>query len=74
MPELYLWPNNFDGFIKGGECLRYYLDIEADNFTSKKSQVFEVAWTGGWSKDRDEMRKHVSVREVSPDELDGTRN
>ncbi len=63
-PELYSKPNNFDGAVKPGECLRYFLDIEADNFVSRKSQVFQVAWNGKWSKDRSEMASNVTITEV----------
>ena len=66
-PALYSYPNNFDGAVMSGQCLRYHLDIEADNFVSKKSTIIEITWNGEWSRDRDEMSENVTVCEVSGD-------
>ena len=43
-PRLRGIPNNFDGYVKKGEAIRYELEIEASNFASERPQAFEVAW------------------------------
>ena len=63
-PALYSVPNHFDGFIHPDQCLRYHLDIEANNFTSKKSQSFEIAWNGKWSENSDRMAENVTITEI----------
>jgi hypothetical protein len=47
----------------------FFLEIEAVNFTRAATQVFEVAWTGSWSKEISEMEKELHVREVEADEI-----
>ncbi len=63
-PALYSTPNNFAGFIKAGEAIRYELAIEADNYSSDKYQVFEVAWDGKWESEPEKMEKHLRIKEV----------
>ncbi|WP_289022483.1 hypothetical protein [Desulfobacter postgatei] len=63
-PALYSTPNNFAGFVRKDEAVRYELSIEADNYSSRKYQVFEVAWDGEWAFEPEEMAKHLRIREV----------
>jgi len=63
-PTLYSTPNNFSGFVKAGDAVRYELAIEADNYSSDKYYVFEVAWDGKWMFEPDEMEKHLRIREI----------
>lgn len=63
-PALYSTPNNFSGYVRAGEAVRYELAIEADNYSSQKHKVFEVAWDGQWEADPEKMEKHLRIREV----------
>ena len=66
VPVLYSYSNNFQGFVKKGEVLRYQLEIRGSNFSSKKYQVFEVAWDGQWEYVPSEMEQHLHIREIKP--------
>jgi hypothetical protein len=63
-PALYSTPNNFAGLVRTGDAVRYELAIEADDFSSDKYQVFEVAWDGVWDFAPEKMEKHLRIREV----------
>lgn len=63
-PALYSTPNNFAGYVRTDDAVRYELAIEADNFSSDTYQVFEVAWDGEWKFVPEEMEKHLRIREV----------
>lgn len=62
--SLYMYPNNFRGFISANEAMRVSLIASADNFTSKSPYVLEISWDGNWSSNLDEMRKHLVIKEV----------
>lgn len=64
-PVLNIYPNNFDGFVKKDECLRYSLEVVAEGFKTKKLQVFEVAWNGKWSDNLDKMENNLTIREIN---------
>ncbi|MCU7841595.1 MAG: hypothetical protein KZQ94_19730 [Candidatus Thiodiazotropha sp. (ex Troendleina suluensis)] len=63
-PALYSTPNNFMGYVKAGDAVRYELSIEADNFTSARNKVVEVAWDGKWEFEPEKMEKHLRIREI----------
>lgn len=63
-PVLYMYPNNFQGYVGPNEVVRYCLEIAADGYMSKKLYIFEVSWNGRWSDDLDEMRKHLIIHEI----------
>ena len=60
-PALYQTPNDFAGFVNGGEAMRYTLRVEADSLGAAKPCVVQVAWDGVWINDREQMAHHVSV-------------
>jgi hypothetical protein len=62
---LILRPNNFEGDVKKGECLRFELAASGQNVFSFQSSVFEVAWDGAWIFNKEEMQRHLLIREVS---------
>jgi len=62
-PNLYVRPNNFNGYVGRNESVKYYLEVVADNFASDAYQVFEVAWDGVWTDNTADMMKHLRVRE-----------
>jgi len=62
--SLYIYPNNFRGFIGANEAMRVGLIATADNFISKSSYVLEISWDGKWSSDLNEMRKHLVIKEI----------
>ena len=63
-PALYSTPNNFMGFVKENEAVRYELAIEADNYSSNIYKVIEVAWDGVWEFEPDKMENHLRIREI----------
>jgi hypothetical protein len=64
MPRLYSTSNNFQGAVATGEAVRYSLQIVSDGFVSKRFHVFEVAWDGTWSHVREEMQRHLVIKEI----------
>jgi hypothetical protein len=64
VPTLYSTPFNFPGYVHRNESVRYFLQIEADNFSSSAYQVFEVSWDGQWHSDSEQMATHLTMREV----------
>lgn len=63
-PALYSTPNNFQGFVKKNEAVRYELAVEADNFISTRNTVLEVAWDGRWEFEPEKMENHLRIREI----------
>ena len=63
-PVLYLYANDFEGFLKKDESIRYALEIVADGFKMKKYQIFEVSWNGLWSDNLDVMEKNIVIKEI----------
>jgi hypothetical protein len=57
-------PNNFDGFVRAGEVMRYGFEIVSDHFVSPKLKLFEISWNGEWSKDLGQMAKNLRISEV----------
>ncbi len=64
-PVLNIVPNNFQGFVRAGQKVRFCLQPSADNFLTEKYQVFEVAWNGQWSDNLDNMTQNISIREIN---------
>jgi len=63
-PRLFSYTNNFQGFVRANEVVRFGLEIVSDNFISPHLQVFEVAWNGRWSNNLDEMTQNLQIQEV----------
>jgi len=63
-PSLYIYPNNFKGFVGANEAVRLILKIQAENFTSKRPHVIEVHWDGQWSTDMEQMQNHLVVKDL----------
>jgi hypothetical protein len=63
-PVLNIIPNNFQGFVRAGQKVRFSLQASADNFLTEKYQVFEVAWNGQWSDNLDNMTQNITIREI----------
>ena len=64
-PVLLSYTNNFQGFVRANDVLRFGLEIVSDNFVSPHLQVFEVAWNGEWSDNLDEMAHNLQIQEVT---------
>jgi hypothetical protein len=60
-----LRPNDFQGDLWKDQVLRYFLQIDADNFVSPKLQVFEVGWDGQWSFEPEKMEHYLTLREIA---------
>jgi hypothetical protein len=69
-PSLYVYPNNFMGYVAPNQAVRYRIRVVADNLTSGKAIVVEVSWDGQWSSDMTEMERHLVVKEVVGEEQD----
>jgi hypothetical protein len=63
-PTLYSYAHNFKGHVQPNEAVRFQLQIEATNFSSRVYQVFEVAWDGNWSFVPEEMAEHLRIQEI----------
>jgi hypothetical protein len=57
-------PNNFKGYVRAGAALRARIVASGRDATSSKPLFLEIAWDGRWTVDRDEMKKHLVVKEV----------
>jgi hypothetical protein len=63
-PMLYHRPNNFRGFVRKNETMRYGLRASARNFESSKLTYFEISWDGMWVTDADDLYRHLRVTQV----------
>jgi hypothetical protein len=63
-PSLYIYPNNFKGYVRANESVRFSIEIQADNYSSQKPYLFQVDWDGTWANDLSEMEKHLVVQEI----------
>jgi len=61
IPTFYVTTNDFDGYVRPKESLRYHLQALADDFASAALTVVEVAWDGTWSDNLDEMERHIRI-------------
>lgn len=59
----YIWPNNFHGVVQANETLRVEL-IAFSQESESKPLFVEISWDGKWSSDREEMQRHLVVKEV----------
>jgi len=64
-PSLYSTPNNFEGIIFKGETVRWYLEMHADNYYSKKPSIIEISWNGRWVEDQQQMGDYLKVIQLS---------
>jgi hypothetical protein len=60
----YVRPNNFSGFVEGGQSMRVSVIVSAHNYESTRPLVLEVSWDGKWDSHQDHMAKHLVVKEV----------
>jgi hypothetical protein len=63
-PSLYIYPNNFTGYVSPNQAIRYIIRVVGENFTTGKVIVIEVNWDGQWSNDLAEMERHLVVKVV----------
>lgn len=72
-PSLYIHPNNFKGYVRADDAVRFGLEVRADNFTSKSPHIVEVSWDGQWTSDLDEMSIHLDISDkgTEPTNNDG---
>ncbi|MCF8098441.1 MAG: hypothetical protein K9K65_11410, partial [Desulfarculaceae bacterium] len=64
VPGIFWTPNNFDGFVRKNETVRYTFEIDAENFASKEPFCVEISWDGFWVIDANEMNNHLVVKVV----------
>lgn len=61
---IYTTPNNFEGYIETNSTIRVELAIVADNFYSRKHDIFEISWDGTWTEDLEEMATHLVIKQI----------
>ena len=64
-PALYYYSNNFSGFVGPDECVRYSIQIEAENYGISRIYVYEVSWNGRWSSNLDEMNQYLIIKSIT---------
>lgn len=64
-PAVLLLPNNFRGYVKTDQCVRFEVVATGQNVFSLKPTVFEVSWDGRWTQNQEEMKQHLVIRAVS---------
>ena len=62
-PLLYGIPNNFEGFVKQGDVIRFHLEISAEDYVSRNNYIFEVAWNGKWNSNLQTMKHNLVIKE-----------
>jgi hypothetical protein len=60
----YITPNNFRGYLSGGEAMRVTVVASVYNCTSPPLMI-EISWDGQWSTDLADMQRHLVIKEVS---------
>ncbi len=63
-PRFYWRSGSFQGDVRAGEVVRYFLQIVSDGFVSKDFHIFEVAWDGQWSDNQHNMLSHLVIKEI----------
>jgi hypothetical protein len=58
-------PNKLQGWVRAGEAIHIRIVASGQNATSSKPLFLEIAWDGVWTTDRDEMQKHLVVKEIT---------
>jgi hypothetical protein len=64
-PAVLLLPNNFRGYVKTDQCVRFEVVATGQNVFSLEPIVFEVSWDGRWTQNQEEMKQHLVIRTVS---------
>jgi len=57
-------PGNFKGYVLADSAIHVRIVASGQNATSSKPLFLEIAWDGHWIADREEMRKHLVVKEI----------
>lgn len=60
----YLYPPDFQGYITGGQSIRVWLHVSAENFPSQLALVLQIDWNGVWVPVPLEMANHLVITEV----------
>ena len=58
-------PNNFHGYVLANDAIRVRILASGQNVTSSKPLFLELAWDGVWTADREEIQKHLVVKEIA---------
>lgn len=64
-PVLYLYPNDFLGYVRLNEAVRYRLQVVAGGRSVGRPYIYEVAWNGKWNANLDAMTQNLTIRRVS---------
>ena len=51
------------GFVRGGQTVRYELEVVAEGYVSQASYIAEVFWDGDWEDGDEAMAKHLTITE-----------
>ena len=63
-PSLTRTPNNFQGQVDAGSCVRFELVAAGTNVFSPRPTTFEVSWDGQFTVNQEDMQRHLVIREV----------
>jgi hypothetical protein len=58
-------PGNFKGYVRADRAIHVRIVALGQNVTSSRPLFLEIAWDGRWTTDRDEMRKHLVIKEIA---------
>jgi len=59
----YITPNTFKHVIERNERVRIFVRAEANNALSNRLGL-EIAWSGHWKEDTQQMAKNLVIREI----------
>jgi len=57
-------PNNFEGRIRPGDVVRYYVELSGKGYTSEKKWGFEITFDGVWIEQMEELRNRIRLINV----------
>jgi len=56
--------NSFRGSLMHNETFRYYIEIIAENYRSRRLVGIEVTWDGLWPADLNDMHLHLIIKKI----------
>ncbi len=58
-------PNNVHSYVAADSAIRVRIVASGQNATSSKPLFLEIAWDGSWTANRDEIQRHLVVKEIA---------
>jgi hypothetical protein len=57
-------PNNFQGYVRANDAIHVRIVAAGQNATLSKPLFLEIAWDGVWTADREEIQRHLVIKEI----------